>query len=75
MARPKCVRCDNHIFNLQDYDPPGFIYKIRILCCSKCGAVVGTTGFTIQESRVDYISAVIEYVAKKLGIRVAPNPT
>lgn len=42
---PKCPKCDNPFFVLQQYTPAEAPHiKIEILLCSMCGAVVGTTG-------------------------------
>ncbi len=68
MARPTCVKCGGFSFGLQDFDPPGKMYKIELLLCSHCGAVVGTTGYLEGISRIDYLYRAMQHVLKKLGI-------
>ena len=68
MAFPKCVKCDGTFFQLQDFDPPGKMYKIEILVCAKCGAIVGTTGYKETVSRIDYVWRATQAILKQLGI-------
>jgi hypothetical protein len=67
-VQPTCPKCDSHAFHLRDYDPPDHLYKISILCCSKCGAVVGTTGFKLTNHRIDRIFDLVERIAKAMRI-------
>ena len=68
MAIPVCPKCDSHVFSLQSYDPPGTMYKIEILCCSFCGAVVGTIGYPLTVDRIDQIYRAIGKILQKLGM-------
>jgi hypothetical protein len=68
MAYPKCAKCDGTYFELQDFDPPGKMFKIEILCCSKCGAVIGTTGYLEGISRIDYIWRAVQLIMRHLRI-------
>ena len=67
-VQPTCPKCDSHQFHLRDYDPPDFLYKIMLLCCSKCGAVVGTTGFKQDSTNIDKLISMLDLLAKKLGV-------
>lgn len=68
MAVPTCAKCGTHLFVLQPYDPPGKMYKIELLLCSTCGAVVGTTGYPEGQDRADYVYRAIQLILKALNI-------
>lgn len=42
MATPKCPKCDNSSFVLEELKVDKSSYKLWGICCSLCGAVVGT---------------------------------
>lgn len=67
-VEPACPKCDSHEFHLRDYDPPDSDFNIEILCCSKCGAAIGTTGYKLSHKRINDIYNLIARIAKTLKI-------
>jgi hypothetical protein len=68
MAFPTCVKCGFTTFQLQPYDPPEKMYKVELLCCTSCGAVVGTTGYLEGIARADYVYRAIQKILAALNI-------
>ncbi|GAC1446095.1 MAG: hypothetical protein NVSMB56_01800 [Pyrinomonadaceae bacterium] len=67
-VEPTCPKCDSQEFNLRDYDPPDNDFNIEVLCCSKCGAVIGTIGYKISQKRISDIYILIARIAKEMKI-------
>ncbi|MEI8225930.1 MAG: hypothetical protein WCG82_08375 [Bacteroidota bacterium] len=42
MATPKCPKCDNSSFVLEELKVDKSSYQLWGICCSLCGTVIGT---------------------------------
>ena len=60
---PKCPKCNNSNFALVLIEPKGTRFKMYAVCCSECGAVVGTEPF-------DTTAELIYCLAKKLKVNL-----
>lgn len=62
MASSTCIKCGNTTFEIKGNSPSGSLYQFMFVQCSKCGGVVGITGFYDTET-------IIREIAAKLDIK------
>jgi len=63
MALPKCPSCNNRTFSLEELSLQKSAYKLYGVCCTSCGAVVGTQEYF-------NIGTLIHKLAKKLRVNL-----
>ncbi len=61
MAQSICPKCGNHKFEIAENEPIGSRYKIQLLQCAACGAIISA----LDSWR---FSDLFFAIAKKLGI-------
>ncbi len=60
MAKSKCSHCNNMSFEVVESAPIGSSYKINIVQCAMCGAVVGAMDYWATGSLVKEQEAVLK---------------
>lgn len=63
MAIPKCPKCENITFTLEELKIEKSNYRIYGVCCKKCGTVVGTEEFY-------NVGTLVKNLAKKLNVNI-----
>ncbi len=61
MASSTCVKCGSTSFEIKANSPSGSLIQFMFVQCSRCGGVVGVTGFYDSETT-------IRKIAEKLDI-------
>jgi hypothetical protein len=66
MATSKCGHCGEGLFELKTIEPAGGVYKVNMVQCSACGAVVGAVYdfnagvmLQLQEKKIDDIAELV----------------
>jgi predicted nucleic-acid-binding Zn-ribbon protein len=63
-----CVKCGNHSFKLELFEPTGGAYKLYAVACSSCGGVVGVTEFNNIGAMIERQNKVIRKIVDHLGV-------
>src|SRR5260370_23418110 len=78
MATSKCGHCGEGLFELKTIEPGGGTYKVNMVQCSTCGAVVGAVYdfnagvmLQLQEKKIDDIAELIGRIDAGLRAVVA----
>jgi hypothetical protein len=45
MALPTCAKCGSHTFEIQEHSPLNSAFKVLLVNCTICGAVVGARDY------------------------------
>ncbi|HMJ99648.1 MAG TPA: hypothetical protein VK552_10065 [Reyranella sp.] len=78
MATSKCGHCGEGLFELKTIEPVGGSYKVNMVQCSACGAVVGAVYdfnagvmLQLQEKKIDDIAELVGRIDAGLRAVVA----
>jgi hypothetical protein len=78
MATSKCGHCGGGLFELKTIEPVGGTYKVNMVQCSACGAVVGAVYdfnagvmLQLQEKKIDDIAELVGRIDAGLRAVVA----
>ena len=63
MAVSKCPQCEGNEFELKAVVPKGSRFKLSLVQCAHCGAVVGVTDYYNTAS-------LLEKIAERLGFKL-----
>lgn len=68
MAKPTCLRCGEHTFEMAEVAPLDSQLKVTFMQCATCGAVVGVMDIMNLGSMLLEQGRFIRKIAQKLGV-------
>ena len=82
MATSKCGHCGEGLFELKTIEPVGGTYKVNMVQCGACGAVVGAVYdfnagvmLQLQEKKIDDIAELVGQIDVAARGRGGSEPT